>query len=202
MKYVIPLFLMLLIASCDLYHPKEMIKIGDERIKEDKSKFDSLVKISNRLALNYCTLSILTSNCISEIYPYVDSIKDVGNGTDFDIARKDEQFIFRYKPRNDLEDIIAVKDLWVAFDLQNERDAYRFKIDQSSHYGKIIYCFDEDKFKKCFPKYHYYSGNQIGSIPDSVHWVYFYDGHWGITTSSVFLCIDSTECKKILSDEK
>ena len=185
---------MVLITSCNMYHPKEMIKIGDEMISKDKLKVDTLIKISNRIALNYCTVSLGTYGT-NEIYQYIDSIHEVDNGSVFKISDKDEQSIRRFNPRKDIEDIIAVKDLYIALVFQKERD-YNHK------YGKIIYCFDENKFKKCFPNYHYYYGNQVNNIIDSSKWVYFYDKNWGISTSSVFLHIDSTECKKILSGEK
>lgn len=191
---------MVIITSCDFYHPREIIKNGDLLIKKDGEQFDSLIKMTNRLALSYCTSALdksLTRGClVTEIFQYYDSVKDINRDTrNWNISDKEDSLIRKYYPIDDISRIIVIKDICVSFVLLHMRDYNNKDL-------VIVYCFDESKFKKCFPGYQYYSSSQNNNIPEKSNWVYFYDKNWAITPCDVFLQIDSTECRKIVQNEK
>jgi hypothetical protein len=162
---------------------------------KDKTQFDSLVKVCNRVSINYHTCVIQIAQSFSnESYYYDNRIKDnEEDSIEWNISSEDKKSIAKYYT-GDVYDIIIIKNLCVCLKLKT---AY----DKNDRVLQVIYVYDKNKFEQCYPTYTY-PDKQNETISDKTDWVYFYDNHWAISPCSVFLQMDTIEIRKILTNEK
>lgn len=183
-------------ASCNMFHPIDIIDKGKQIIEANRSAFDSLVALSYQIAPDSCSMyGILTSSRTDyfdpNIFYYDKADKNIKEGETFDISSKEEDLINHLLPKEDCSDFMFVKGLYVAF----SHDHYR---DYDYRYAEIIYCSDKNKFKKLFPDYRFYEKGQEKEIPEKSKWVYFYDNNWAITTRSIYFHKTQQECLELI----
>lgn len=189
--------LFIVFASCNMYHPIDIVNKGKQIIDANKDALDSLIVLSNKIAPDSCGMyQISTSSTTDYFNPvifYYDKVtKDVKNGGSFHISNENMELINKLLPKNDISDFMFVSDLYVTFSHEHYRD-------YNNQYAEIIYCYNKNKFKKLFSQYSFYEKGQEKNILDKSNWVYFYDSNWAITTSSTYFKKTREECLDLIN---
>ena len=194
-KIVILLFFLFSIISCHIYTPSEIIEKGYKVKESHKEQLKKLIEYTNKLAKDECMMYSIYTSPKTELFEfsvyYYDKKENKFIESFLDINNKSKNFIQSNLPKKYITDVLFTKDIYAAFDFRHTRD-------KEYRYAKLIYCHNKEFFKKLFINYTYYEKNQINDINDTCNWVYFYDDHWAITTSSVVFKLTEEECKNLI----
>lgn len=191
------LFSFVLITSCNMYKANEIIEKGEQTIRKHQHNIEELINISNDLVNKQCRMYMITTSATTDIFLFSEHYYDNENqriketGSFIDISESNKNKIWDYRPKSDITEFTFVKNAYIFFKLNKYRS-------YSNNRAKLIYCYNKDIFMSLFSNYAFFEKGQQNEINDSLKWVYFYDEHWAITTSSPFFQKTIEECNEII----
>ncbi len=188
------LLVALFFLSCHMYNSKEIIKRGEQVLSQNKEKLKKIIKISNEIAKDSCVMYKIMTSKTTDIfhfseYKFNKHTEKIEKGPFLDISNKNKELIWKTLPYEYFSDFTFVKGIYVSFLFDHVRD-------KKSKYAKLIYFYDKETFKQLFSNYYTFYEKQT-NIVENKKWLYFYDNHWAITTSSDMFRRTTQECKKM-----
>lgn len=178
-KLLIILGVLLIFTACDVYNIGDIIKKGKQFKTDNNNKLDSLITISNNLAIDTCNIYSILISPVTDFFAFKEFKYSVENKSLLiskycNISDLDKKKIYSYFPIDEMEELYFVKNSYVSFDLSHCRD-------KNWNNVSVIYCYNKEKFKNTFSDYIYFEIGQEKEINDQKKWVYFYNDHWAIT---------------------